>query len=115
MLESIIVNGHPWSIACVNSNPEMCGEDAALMSDLSKDVQNIILDWIFANIRPRKAPNYNHNSYQIKHQIESELGIYLSNNQLKDAMLIEGYHPVKENELNWVFCISQKSPAFREK
>ena len=115
MLESGIVNGHPWSIGCADPDPQNCGEDAALMSDLPEDVQRQVSDWIFASIRKREFPNYEHDSYQLKHQIERELGIYLTNNQMKDAMLNEGFRPVKENELNWHFCISQFSPAFRTK
>ena len=48
-----------------------------------------------------RHPNFDHNSYELKHQIERELGIYLTNNQMKDAMLQEGFRPVKENEINW--------------
>jgi len=44
--------------------------------------------------------------------MEEQTGIYVTNNQMKDAMLMEGFRPVKENELNWVFCISEKSPVF---
>jgi len=112
MIESKIINGHPWSIGCADPHPDKRGEDAALMSDLPEDVQIKISNWIFGKLRKRKTPNYNHNSYELKHQIERELGIYLTNNQMKDAMLQEGFRPVKENELNWCFCISEKSPAF---
>ncbi len=113
MLESKIVNGHPWSIGCADPDPKKRGEDAALMTDLPEDIQHKVSDWIFANIRKRESPNYDHDSYQLKHQIERDLGIYLTNNQMKDAMMNEGFHPVKENELNWHFYISQFSPAFR--
>lgn len=50
MLESRIVNGHPWSIGCADPDPRNRGEDAALMSDLPEDVQRQVSDWIFANI-----------------------------------------------------------------
>lgn len=113
MIESKIVNGHPWSIGCADPDLNKRGEDAALMSDLPEDVQRQVSDWIFGKIWKRDTPNYDHDSYELKHRIEKELGIYLTNNQMKDAMLQEGFSPVKENELNWHFYISQKSPAFK--
>ena len=90
MLECKIVNGHPWSIGCGDPNPAKRGEDSALMSDLPEDVQRKVSDWIFGKLWKRDTPNYDHDSYELKHQIERELGIYLTNNQMKDAMLQEG-------------------------
>ncbi len=113
MIECEIRNGHPWSIGCTDPNTSKRGEDAALMSDLSDDVQRQVSDWIFAKLCKRETPNYDHDSYELKHRIQNELDIYLTNNQMKDAMLREGFYPVKVNELNWHFYISQKSPAFR--
>lgn len=113
MVESKIINGHPWSVGCAVQDPAKRGEDTALMSDLPEDVQRKVSDWIFGKLRKRDTPNYDHDSYELKHQIQRELGIYLTNNQMKDAMLQEGFTPVKENEINWHFCISQNSPAFK--
>ena len=91
MIESKIINGHPWSIGCLDPDPDKCGVDAALMADLPEDVQRKVSDWIFGKLWKRETPNYDHNSYELKHQIERELGIYLTNNQMKDAMLQEGF------------------------
>ncbi len=86
--------------------------DTALLTDLPLHEQKIVLDWIKDNIVKRKTPNYNHTSYGIKHWIQGIFHIYMTNNQFKDAMLLCGFYPVKETELNWVYCISEKSPAF---
>lgn len=94
MIESKIINGHPWSIGCGDPDPSKRGEDAALMSDLSEDVQRQVSDWIFGKLCKRDTHNYDHDSYELKHRIERELGIYLTNNQMKDAMLQEGFRPV---------------------
>ena len=48
----------------------------------------------------------------IKHLLERDTGIYLTNNEFKDAMLQAGYEPVDPNELNWHYRISKKSKAF---
>lgn len=37
----------------------------------------------------------------MKHLLEHDTGIYLTNNEFKDAMLLAGYQPVNPNSLNW--------------
>ncbi|MBR0060268.1 MAG: hypothetical protein IJP68_02200, partial [Selenomonadaceae bacterium] len=51
-------------------------------------------------------------SYGLKHYLQDEMDIYLTNNAFKDAMLQCGFEPVDWEELNWVYRISKKSPAF---
>lgn len=91
------------------------GEDFKLLSDLLQEEQIAVLQWIMDNIEPRKTPNFHHSSYGIKALVERDCNFYISNNQMKDAMLIAGYKPAKINELNWYFSISEKSEAFRKK
>ncbi len=80
--------------------------------DLTQSDQEKVLAWIKANILPRKTPLLSRSSYGMKHILQYQIGIYLSNNQFKEAMLNCGFKPIKEQELNWRFCISKKSPAF---
>jgi hypothetical protein len=65
--------------------------------------QAALLEWTRLAIKPAKtiAPN---TSYGIKHDFES-VGFYISNGQLKGAMLTAGYAPVDPDELNWEFRI----------
>ena len=87
--------------------------DDELITDLPKEETNKCLDWIKANLLPRKTP-YNHaTSYGLKHKLEHAIHIYLTNNQFKDAMMMCGFEPVNPNELNWRYCLSAKSPALR--
>lgn len=87
--------------------------DTALFGDLPKETQNIVLKWIRQNIIPRKTPlQYKWSSYGIKHCLQAMTNIYVTNNQFKDAMLLCGFYPVDETEVNWHYCISEKSPAF---
>lgn len=72
MLECRIINGHPWSIGCGDPNPSKRGEDAALMSDLPVEIQHKVSDWIFGKLWKRNTPNYDHDSYELKHRIENE-------------------------------------------
>ncbi|HUM84787.1 MAG TPA: hypothetical protein PLN48_13585 [Lachnospiraceae bacterium] len=112
MLESYIVNGHPWSISCADPDPAKCGVDDKLMSDIPENIQKKVSEWIFGKLWKIDSPNYKHTSYTLKHLLERQTKIYVTNNQMKDALLLEGFYPVKENELNWVYCVSQNSPAF---
>ena len=51
----------------------------------------------------------------MKHLLERDTKIYMTNNQFKDAMLLCGYEPVDERLLNWNYRISKKSLAFKRK
>ena len=86
-------------------------------NDLYKDLEEwekiMTEQWIRDNLRPRKTPLYERTSYGIKHLLERDTDIYLTNDQFKYAMLTCGYIPVDPLELNWHFRLSKKSPAFR--
>ena len=75
---------------------------------------NQVIEWIKNNIKARRTPNTMHTSYGIKHLYERETGEYITNDDFKAAMLFCGFHPVNEQDTNWCFCISEKSPAFKE-
>ncbi len=87
--------------------------DDALITDESEFVQKIVRAWIVANIYPCKKSGDYHTSYGIKHILEGDTGIYLTNNQFKDAMLLAGFEPVNPDELNWTYRIKTSSPAFQ--
>lgn len=88
--------------------------DTALLSDLPNEVQDKLIKWIDRNIRARKTPNYNYTSYGLKDIAERAIHYYISNNQFKDAMLHCGFKPVNPTDLNWHYCISEKSLAFND-
>ena len=87
--------------------------DDSLLSDLPGEMQHKVIGWIEANFIPsdRFILEY-YTSYSLKHIVERDLGIYLTNNQMKDALLLCGYRPVNCRELNWRYKISPRSPAF---
>lgn len=104
----MIKNGRPLSI-------ENGYKDAGLITDHSQEEMDLVRNWIDVNIYPRKTRLPEHTSYGIKHILESDTGLYLTNNEFKDAMLLCGYTPVNPDELNWYYCISKRSPAFNPK
>lgn len=101
----MIKNGRPYSI-------ENGSVDDGLITDKPQEIQEAVYAWITENIRSRKTHNRYHSSYGIKHILQGDCGIYLTNNEFKDAMMKCGFMPVNVNELNWTYCISEKSPAF---
>ncbi len=104
----MIKNGRPYS----NENGYV---DDALITNRTQEEIDIVYRWIDVNLFPRKTVLTTHTSYGIKHILERDTGIYLTNNEFKDAMLMCGYKPSNPNDLNWCYCISKKSPAFNRK
>lgn len=104
----MILNGKPYT----NENGYV---DDGLMAHYQQDVVGTVMDWISENISPRKTPLTSHTSYGIKHLLERDTGIYLTNNEFKDAMLQAGYEPIDADALNWCHRISKKSRAFKQK
>lgn len=102
----MIKDGRPFSV-------ENGYVDAGLITAQPEDVQQEVFDWIRESIVSRETPNFRHTSYGIKHILERDTEIYLTNNEFKDAMMLCGFMPVDENELNWCYRISEKSPAFK--
>ncbi len=95
-----IVNGHPFTDG-----------DNKLFSDLSPEQQITLLMWIKYGLLPSKGINPHRTSYGLKQEFEWEAHFYLTNNQFKDAMLMCGFAPADETELNWRFRIKERSPA----
>ena len=88
--------------------------DENLFTDLVKEEQETVKAWIQKNLWLRETPNYHHTSYGIKHILQHDTGIYLTNNQFKHAMAVCGFYPVNAWALNWNYCLSQASPAFKK-
>ena len=116
----MIKNGRPYT----NENG---WEDAGLITDHPQEEQDIVLDWIRRNILPRKTVLHGRTSYGMKHILEHDTKIYLTNNEFKDAMMICGFEPIPglpfvspqppassmPRSRKPIYRISAKSPAFR--
>ena len=94
----MLKNGRPYS----NENGFI---DNALISDKTLDDLFTIAKWIKDNIRPSRTILKYHTSYGLKHILEHDTGLHLTNNEFKDALLLAGYAPVNPNELNWRYRI----------
>ena len=116
---SEIINGHPLScgMAPLPMREKLEKIDNSLFYELLDKEQNYVMEWL-SRLDKTKKTVYNGNSYSLKHMIGSdaymETGkhIYMTNNQMKDALLIAGFEPIDPSELNWEYHISRVSPAF---
>lgn len=79
--------------------------DDSTFSMLPKEVQQVCLWWVWLRTEIRATPNAEQTSYGLKHILEDEIGVYMTNNQFKDMMLHAGYRPASFEQLNWRFCI----------
>ncbi|WP_088185868.1 hypothetical protein [Desulfosporosinus sp. FKA] len=72
---------------------------------LSAEMKERLDCWINDYIQPAYTINHWQSSYTLKHRAENVLDHYISNDQLKMAMLYAGYKPTDPKELNWHFKI----------
>ena len=78
--------------------------DIMLLSNCSTAEIRSIDSWIRNNIRKGDTLS-SHTSYTLKHLLQQDISVYLTNNQFKDAMLLAGYLPEDPSEINWRYRI----------
>lgn len=82
---------------------------------LTKVEHDILYDWITLNLIPIKSFNDVKTSYGLKHIFENdECGFYVENDDFKTVMVECGFKVRNPNDMNWVFNISQRSPALKK-
>lgn len=99
--------GSSWE-GKVNRRGEVITSDTALITDLTEQQQAAVFAWIDKHIKPIKSVNRYRTSYGLKHLMSAATGIYVTNNQFKDAMLLKGFAPVDPYDLNWQYRISER-------
>ena len=72
----------------------------------------LVTAWIEKNLQPSKYVLEYYTSYTLKHILERDLGIYMTNNQMKCFLRDCGFYPVDAKVTNWKYRITPKSPAF---
>lgn len=71
------------------------------------DKRRIVHEWIRDTFNPIKTYNVKHSTYSLKELLERKTGIYLTNNQMKDALLNMGYICQNEHKINWLVNVSE--------
>ena len=86
--------------------------DTKRLDSIAPNIQEKIFAWIKANVSPSQKIFMGTNSYSMKHVLEKRTGLYMTNNQYKEAMLRCGFFPVDSQELNWLYRILKTSPIY---
>ena len=102
-----IRRGKPYWRATTEFIPETI-DDSNLITSRSEEEVIKIIDWIYENIIPTKRVSKNLNSKYLSELLENDIGINLTNNEFKDAMLFVHYLPVNPTEVNWIYKIKIK-------
>ncbi|MGD9679223.1 MAG: RNA-binding domain-containing protein [Vulcanibacillus sp.] len=79
--------------------------------NLDDETRRKVLAWCEKYFVPSQSIYLDMSSYGLKHILEKDTDIYLTNGQFKGAMILSGFIPKSIDELNWYFNISKKSPA----
>ena len=80
-------------------------------SSLDKDTLMRAINWCKENFISSNATLKDYTSYDYKQLMEDEINLFLSNGQFKGVMLLAGFQTENIEELNWVFNVSENSPA----
>ena len=70
---------------------------------------NDVNQWIKTYLKPIKTINRQWHSYGLKHMCERMIGRYVSEAEMKEAMIKEGYISHKKDKYPWHFNISNKN------
>ncbi|MBG9319425.1 hypothetical protein I4J37_06525 [Corynebacterium belfantii] len=79
--------------------------------DLERSEQDRVLAWIRQSLKVPLKWRTHYSSYYLKHLLQRNTGIYVSNGQFKDAMILAGFKPVNARQLNHRYWLHPKSPA----
>ena len=87
--------------------------DERLLTELALDVQLAVLDWIASELLPDDKGNCQLSSAVLLELLRKASGISITNNQMKDAMLLAGFEPVDPRAVIWDYNISIESLAIK--
>ena len=83
-----------------------CDDPPTEFLELSAEKQIALIRWATSKFQPSKRENPDSNSYSLKHRFEyGERGFYVTNGEMKGAMMRCGFMPVRTSEQNWTFRI----------
>lgn len=103
-----IVSAIQWA----GRTAEQIGEDAGYLAPPMWIQARV---WVQNNLIPTEhAYNHDHTSYGLKHMMEDDIHIYMTNSQFKMLMIECGYLPKDPSSKNWIFKIKDTSPALKK-
>lgn len=76
--------------------------------DLSNDEKGIVLCWIREKVQHQSTILPEWTSYALKHFMERDTGLYITNGAFKGAMQRCGFVPEDAEAINWEFYVVKK-------
>ena len=99
----------------IEREKKILAEDTRRLNSIPPETQEKIFVWIKANVFPSEGSVLmESSSYGMKHVLEDRMGLYMTNNQFKEAMLRCGFFPIDSQWLNWYYKILKSSPIYKE-
>ena len=98
----MIKNGKPYTCERGHTDFNLMSDGETMGHMGREEFERQVFRWIDMFVSPARRTNNRESSYSLKHKVENWAtgGLYITNNQFKDAMMIKGYMPVDENEIN---------------
>ena len=83
-------------------------------SDLDDKIRYMTIRWIDHNLKKRKTLNKHRTVYGVKHVLQAQTGIYLTESQFAEALLRCDYQLIRPSQCKYAMYVnaSDKSPAF---
>lgn len=83
-------------------------------SDMDDKIRCMTIGWVDKNLKKRKTVNKHRTVYGVKHVLQAQTGIYLTESQFAEALLMCGFQLIRTSRCKYVMHInvSDKSPAF---
>ena len=76
--------------------------------NLEEQQKEILNEWVSKLEKRKTFPGF-HNSYGLKHKFSRYAGFYITNDVMKQAMLLNGFKVEDTEPLHWRFNVSLKS------
>jgi len=92
---------------------ELDVNDPAAFDLLPELERQIIAEWVRLALIPSRRTTKPRTSYGLKHDLEADLGLYITNGALKGALLASGYDPTPRTAaaINWAVYAQPSNPC----
>ena len=83
-------------------------------SELDDKIRYMTIRWIDKNLKKRETANKHRTVYGVKHVLQAQTGIYLTESQFAEALLRCDYQLIRTSQCRHAMYVnvSDKSPAF---
>lgn len=84
--------------------------DERSFSDIKGEKREIVKEWVSYWLIPGNRVWKKADTYSLKHRLQYDTTVYLTNNQFKEALILCGLTPNSPEGEDWYFKIDKQSP-----